>query len=71
MTWSVSASGTAAEVKQKVREQVKEHSRVAAAICELVDCAGTAAHVSLTGHGSETDAGNVVLSITKSAPPKV
>lgn len=71
MSWSVNASGTGAEVKAKVQEQVKAHSRIAHAICELVDCAGTAAHVSVSGNGTESGAGSVMLNISRSVPPKV
>lgn len=71
MTWSVSASGPRAEVHAKVKEQVKDHSRIAEAICTLVDCSGNGTHASVSGSGSETGAGNCSLSISTSTPKPV
>lgn len=69
MSWSARASGTGAEVKAQVQEQVgKQHSRIADAVCELVDCAGTAAVVSLSASGQENGEGNISLNITRTKP---
>lgn len=65
MTWSVSASGTKAEVARRIPEQVTGHPLVTHALVMLVeDQFGP--NVSISGSGSGT---SVSLSLSSFTPP--
>jgi hypothetical protein len=73
MTWSVSASGKKADVKQSIEKQLESagHPTVAAALCALVDdaCGATGTHASVSGSGSTT--ASISISTWKDTPATV